>query len=75
MYIDIKHMSRAVRLAFYNILETRYTDEKIPIIVSHGAVNGYPGLTNYNGKVKNGLFNGDDINFFDDEIIRIARSE
>lgn len=75
IYIDIKHMSRPMRLAYYNILESLYRDEKIPIIVSHGALNGHPRLNDFNGKTNNGLFNGDDINFFDDEIIRIARSE
>ena len=75
IYIDIKHMSRAVRLAFYRILDNDYSKDKIPIIVSHGAVNGYPSLSDPDRKEKNGLFNGEDINFYDDEIIRIARSE
>jgi microsomal dipeptidase-like Zn-dependent dipeptidase len=74
--IDIKHMSRQVRLAYYNMLETELSGENIPVVVSHGAVNGYPRLDDNasNHRKRNGLFNGEDINIFDDEIIRVARS-
>jgi microsomal dipeptidase-like Zn-dependent dipeptidase len=77
IYIDIKHMSRKVRQAYYEMLDDKYKDGKIPLIVSHGAVNGRPEM---NPDVtapeeKNGLFNGRDINFYDDEIVRIAMSD
>jgi microsomal dipeptidase-like Zn-dependent dipeptidase len=64
--IDIKHMSRKSRLEYFNLLETKYKSEKIPIIVSHGAVIG-------NDKDKH-LFLQEDINFFDDEIVKIAET-
>lgn len=76
IYIDIKHMSRKSRYTYYKILENDYPNDKIPIIVSHGALNGYPVLDpdGPERKERNGLFNGRDINFFDDEIVRIAKS-
>ena len=64
--IDIKHMSRNARLQYYNWLEANYPHENIPIIASHGAVSGIPSHT--------APFNNDDINFHDDEIIRIAQT-
>jgi microsomal dipeptidase-like Zn-dependent dipeptidase len=64
--IDIKHMSRKSRLEYFNLLETKYKNEEIPIIVSHGAVIG-------NEKDKH-LFLQEDINFYDDEIIKIAET-
>jgi hypothetical protein len=77
IYIDIKHMSRKVRQAYYEMLHDKYKDEKIPVIVSHGAVNGRPVMNPDDPapEEKNGLFNGRDINFYDDEIVRIAKSD
>lgn len=65
--IDIKHMSRKSRLEYFNLLETKYKEEKIPVIVSHGAVIG-------NEKNRH-FFLQDDINFYDDEIIKIAQTD
>jgi microsomal dipeptidase-like Zn-dependent dipeptidase len=62
--IDIKHMSRTARLEYFNLLETKYKEEDIPVIVSHGAVIG-------NEQDKH-LFLDDDINFYDDEILKVA---
>lgn len=64
--IDIKHMSRASRLEYFNLLDTRYAGEDIPVIVSHGGVIG-------NEKDRH-LFMNADINLYDDEIIRVART-
>jgi len=64
--IDIKHMSRKSRLEYFILLETKYKKEEIPVIVSHGAVIG-------NEKDKH-LFLQEDINFYDDEIIKIAET-
>ncbi len=74
--IDLKHMSVQSRNEYYRFLKTEHPDEIIPLIVSHGAVNG---LRSHTEKVEDDLFNygkfqPDDINFFDDEIIRIAKS-
>ncbi len=64
MLIDIKHMSKTTRERYYQILGTKYKQENIPIIVSHAAVTG-------NGDP---LFCNDDINFDDEEIIKIKES-
>ncbi len=74
--IDLKHMSVKARGEYYRFLEEEHPDEIIPLIVSHGAVNG---LRSNNEKVEDDLFNygkfqPDDINMFDDEIVRIAKS-
>jgi microsomal dipeptidase-like Zn-dependent dipeptidase len=64
--IDIKHMSRTSRLEYFKLLETKYKNEDIPVIISHGAVIG-------NDKDKH-LFLQDDINFFDDELLKVAET-
>jgi microsomal dipeptidase-like Zn-dependent dipeptidase len=76
IYIDIKHMSRWLRMDYYGLLETTYREEDIPIIVSHGALNGYPSVYDDNcpNEDEHGPFWGRDINFYDDEILKIARS-
>lgn len=74
--IDIKHMSVKARNEYYAFLETEHPGEIIPLIVSHGAVTGFRShnrlveddLNNY------GKYQSDDINFYDDELVRIARS-
>ena len=78
IYIDVKHMSRKVRQEFYNILGTdKYKNEDIPIIVSHGAVNGYDSVYDDENSTseENGIFFGKDINFFNDELVKIAESK
>jgi len=74
--IDLKHMSVKARNEYYDFLETEHPDEIIPLVMSHGAVNG---LRSHLEKVEDdpftqGKFQSDDINVFDDEIVRIARS-
>lgn len=74
--IDLKHMSVKAREEYYAFLEQEYPDEVIPLIVSHGAVTGFRSsrelveddLHNY------GKFLANDINFYDDELVRIAKS-
>jgi len=74
--IDLKHMSVASRNDYYQFLEQNFPNEIIPLIVSHGAVNGFRSATEL---VEDDLFNYGkfqpaDINFYDDEIVRIAKS-
>lgn len=74
--IDLKHMSVQSRNEYYQFLETEYTGEIIPLLVSHGAVSG---LRSHNEKVEDDLLNygkyqSNDINFYDDEILKIADS-
>jgi len=72
--IDLKHMSVKSRFEYYDILENEYNN-KIPLIVSHGAVTG----TNIKGKhlssIDTSFLCSDDINFFDDELVLIAKSK
>ncbi|WP_052184299.1 membrane dipeptidase [Psychroserpens sp. Hel_I_66] len=75
--IDIKHMSRASRTRYYELLDTVYANENIPIIVSHGAANGRKSIeepTISSGE-QNQYFNEEDINLYDNEILRIAKSK
>ena len=74
--IDLKHMSVKARNEYYRFLENEHPDEAIPLLVSHGAVTG---LRSHNELVvddfsNSGKFQQYDINFYDDEIIRIAKS-
>ncbi|MBR9914174.1 MAG: peptidase M19 [Algicola sp.] len=75
--IDVKHMSTASRASYYRLLETTYQQEQIPIIVSHGAVNGRRSITesDKSDTPLSDLFREDDINFYDSEILRIAKSK
>ncbi len=83
VYVDIKHMSILGRYQYYQYLNkigtfTTTSPEfmKNPIIISHGSVTG---LKSFNepiyqfSDVENQFFE-DDINFFDDEIIMMAKS-
>lgn len=76
IFIDIRHMSRRVRVEYYDMLKSEFAGENIPVIASHGAVNGYPevGSFSFPQKEKNGKFLGREINFYDDEIILIAET-
>jgi len=74
--IDVKHMSVQSRNEYYEMLKKDYANENIPLIVSHGAVNGFRSsrervIDNQNTY---GKFQEEDINFFDDEIIKVAAS-
>ena len=74
IYIDIKHMSVRARVRYQEILKHDYYTNNIPVIVSHGAVTG----TTFSGDRLPGadtsLFSENDINFFDEELVNIARS-
>lgn len=75
---DIKHMSTASRKEYYALLDSGKPQFKnIPVVVSHGACNGLKSATNKipgNSAVATKL-NPVEINFFDNEIIRIAKSK
>lgn len=74
VFIDLKHMSREGRRQYINLLKAHY-DRPVPLIASHGAVTGVKTDGSSTLKTADGLFNTADINFFDDEILQIARSE
>ncbi|WP_430906806.1 membrane dipeptidase [Maribacter sp. 2-571] len=71
IFIDLKHMNVTSRYEYYEYIKERYNGS-IPFIVSHGAVNGI------NNPIDNNRvdpsFNDATINFYDDEVFRIARS-
>lgn len=74
--IDLKHMSLKARSQYYQFLETEHAGETIPLIVSHGAVTG---LKSAAAPVEeqfthSGKFQVKDINFYNDEIVRLGRS-
>lgn len=74
--IDLKHMSVKSRNEYYHFLEKEHPNEIIPLICSHGAVNGF---RSHAEQVEDDLFNygkfqPDDINMYDDEILKIANS-
>ena len=70
--IDIKHMSVKSRYEYYDMI-----DDTIPIIVSHGAANGQvsPDDTSQGGSQVANKLSAVKINFYNDEIIKIARSK
>lgn len=75
--IDVKHMSTASRKAYYNLLDTQYANEEIPVVASHGAANAQRSIvqwevTDYPERAP--FFNNLDINFYDDELVRIAKT-
>jgi microsomal dipeptidase-like Zn-dependent dipeptidase len=74
--IDLKHLSVKAREEYYRFLETEHPNEKIPLLVSHGAVTGLksPREPIQENFTNSGRFLTDDINFYNDEIIRVGRS-
>lgn len=73
---DLKHLSVKARKEYYRFLEVEYPNETIPLLVSHGAVTGLRSRDELveDNYLNPGKFLTDDINFYDDEIIRIAKS-
>lgn len=75
--IDIKHMSITSRKDYYAIIDADPKYKDLPIIVSHGAANGLQsfGDTDQTGSKVAKKLNPVPINFYNDEIIRIAKSK
>jgi len=73
IHIDLKHMNPKSRYEYYEFLKSNF-NETIPLIVSHGAVNGRLEPKTHNRVWKRG-FNSDGINFYLDEIQKIERSK
>ncbi|MCO4293887.1 dipeptidase [Solitalea sp. MAHUQ-68] len=64
--IDVKHMSRKSRLEYFDFLASEFPHEQIPIVASHGGVCG--------NEQDRHLFVDEEINFYDDELLVIAKS-
>ncbi|MCF6348924.1 MAG: dipeptidase [Flavobacteriaceae bacterium] len=75
--IDLKHMSVASRADFYKLIDDNPKYKNMPLIVSHGAANGLQSFTNkkQEGSQVAKKLNTVEINFFNEEIIRIAKSK
>jgi hypothetical protein len=73
VFIDIKHMSLKSRLQYYDLVENEYRD-KVPVLVSHGAVTGVDLSYEQNTGIPTGMFSSEDINFFDEELVIIAKT-
>ncbi|MEY8021828.1 membrane dipeptidase [Muriicola sp. SD30] len=74
---DIKHMSINARKEYYDMLDNGGNDFKdIPVIVSHGACNGLHSFEDPTPVYQEtaAVLNPVTINFFDEELVRIARS-
>ena len=76
IYIDIKHMSATSRKEYMQILETEFANDKIPLIVSHGAANGLRSMDEPVPDNPDTAFKllAADINFYDNELLAIAKS-
>jgi microsomal dipeptidase-like Zn-dependent dipeptidase len=75
IYIDIKHLSTLARKQYFDILDSKYAGERLPVIISHGAVNGLHSADDPVVKVpsSHGMFNNADINFYDVEFVEMAK--
>lgn len=77
IYVDVKHMSAIAREQYYHMLNVEFINEKIPLIVSHGAANGLrsAGDPVVDGKDTAAKLLASDINFYDEEIVAIAKTK
>ena len=79
IYIDIKHMSAKARHEYIDMVlnDPVLKSEKIPIIISHGAATGRRSMNDDTIDIKpTGEFMlNEDINFYDDEIVAMAKSK
>ncbi|MGB4847014.1 MAG: hypothetical protein WBP41_03800 [Saprospiraceae bacterium] len=82
IHIDIKHMSVMARKEYIKFLKTNHAEgyamQKYPLIISHGACNGKKSDTNptYTPGLETTAARmfPEDINFYDEEIVEMARS-
>lgn len=72
--IDLKHMSLNSRLDYYRFLEEEYPNESIPLIISHGALVGRTFQNKEGSALIVNIFNQTELNFYDEEIIKLVRS-
>lgn len=74
--IDIKHMSTLARTEYFELLRTEYAEQRIPIMVSHGAANGMRSAMMPVQDLKDTAYklNASEINFYDEEIVEVVKS-
>lgn len=73
IYIDLKHMSLASRLQYFDLLNSDYGSQNIPLMVSHGSVTGRS-VRGVQNTTCPDIFNTHDLNFYDEEILAITAS-
>lgn len=75
--IDVKHMSVQSRKEYYEIRSSHPDAANIPVIVSHGAMNGFHSFddTTVKGSQVSNKLQHTDINVFNSEIILVAQSK
>lgn len=75
--VDIKHMSATSRQEYFQLLQTDFATENIPVLVSHGAANGLRSAKEpvHDGKDTAQKLLDSDINFYDDEILLVAKTK
>ncbi|NND32655.1 MAG: hypothetical protein HKN76_08700, partial [Saprospiraceae bacterium] len=78
--IDVKHMSLNARKEYYRIVEGKKVNgDKIPIIFSHGGVNGFPEArftgADTNSDDKFGYLSHWSINLYNEDILKIYESD
>lgn len=73
IYIDLKHMSLTARKEFYPWHKSKWVG--IPFVVSHGALTGCRMSDSFNADKSSPDFAADEINFFDEELVELARSQ
>lgn len=73
IYPDLKHMSLQSRKEYYQHLDEFFLEEKIPVLISHGAVTGTSWLNDQTLDSES-TFSDSDINFYDEELVKIAKS-
>jgi microsomal dipeptidase-like Zn-dependent dipeptidase len=82
IHIDIKHMSTLSRKQYIDFLKSEHAEDyamkKIPLIISHGACNGKISASNPNPtrglETTASRMYDEDINFYDEELIELAKS-
>lgn len=76
IFLDIKHMSIKARQEYFRMLREEYAGQDIPIVVSHGAVNGKADPVTQTPAFEFAIdrFLESDINFYDSELVKIAKS-
>jgi microsomal dipeptidase-like Zn-dependent dipeptidase len=77
--VDIKHMSARSRKEYIDMVQSpggEFYGKNIPIIISHGAANGFRSMNEKVIDIKEtgSTFMDEDINFYDEEIVALAKS-
>jgi len=73
--VDVKHLSTEGRKLYYELLGTKYANQNIPIIFSHGGLNGLKTFDDAWDIIPETKFNNWDIGLFEEEVPIIAKSK